>query len=70
MTLPDVKDLIREALAKHINDLTEEEIKDAVSSYEKKLRAAVGRVALSVLDHYSIERWGNDIRITVQVNKQ
>lgn len=54
---------------KCVDEAREQIIKDAVTEFEKRIRAAAGSVAIQVSDYFTIERslMGKDMIITVRV---
>jgi hypothetical protein len=63
----DIKALIAERLAELIREQTEIVIKEAVKDFESLVREKVGRIALAVLDCYSVERLATEIVIHVKI---
>lgn len=62
----DITKMIEGAVKQAVNKAVEEVLKDATGMLEDKLRENVAGIALGVMNHYSIERFGSDIRITVK----
>lgn len=58
---------LREALDAAIHEYFDDEIEKACESLRQKLRARVGAIATSVLDHYTAENYGRELRITVKL---
>jgi hypothetical protein len=54
-------------IAKHVTNLKERVITDAVNQFEKDLRAKMGTVALNLANYYSVERMGGNLVITVRL---
>lgn len=57
---------IKEVVEKQIEAVIAEEIAAAQKRVEARIREKTGQIAISVLSLYSIERFGADLRITVQ----
>ena len=54
-------------IAKETQELA---IKEAVSNYEIQLRKAVGNIAISLVNFYSVERVGNELLIHVKLEQK
>lgn len=60
---------IEKAISSAVEEHKEELIAAAVEEFEKRVRKVVGEVALHVSNHFSIQRMGKDIVITVKMEK-
>lgn len=58
---------LREALNDDIHKYLNEEAEKACENLRQKLRSRVGVIATSVLDYYSVENHGRELRITVKL---
>jgi hypothetical protein len=56
---------IRRAVEKSIRDAIEAEIVGVTRRVEERVRHSVGEIAASVLERFSMERFGTQIRIIV-----
>lgn len=57
--------VISNALKSQIERIVEEEAKEAAKRVEDRVRGSTGDIAARVLNHFSMEKYGSDIRITV-----
>ena len=64
-----LRDTIRTAVEKHVNDVMQEEVDDAKRRIERRIRESVAHVALSVVSNYSVQSSGTEIVIRVE-NRQ
>lgn len=60
---------IEKAISSAVEEHKEELTAAAVEEFEKRVRKEVGEVALHVSNHFSIQRMGQDIVITVKMEK-
>lgn len=58
---------LKEHMAQHISDSMEAEIDAACVRLRTELNKRVGQLALNVLNHYSAETHGRELRITVKL---
>lgn len=58
--------IIEQALRMKIDALIEEEALEASRRIHARVKAAAGQMAIELLSYYSIERFGNDLRITIK----
>jgi hypothetical protein len=58
---------IHEALDKKLKELKEQIIRDAITTFDNELRAAVGTAAIKISEYYSMERLGPNLVITVRL---
>jgi hypothetical protein len=65
-TISRLEGTIRQTVNAEIEQVKEDIIKDAVSSFEKQIRKVVGFVTIDVANYYSIQRSGTDLCITVK----
>lgn len=61
---------ILDTLEKQSEQIKERAIRIAVATFEKELRVAVGNIAISIADYYSISRNDNELVIRVQIEKE
>lgn len=61
---------ITSALKTSIESIVEEEAKKAAANVERRVREKTAQIAASVLERYSMERIGPDLRITVRLPKE
>lgn len=61
---------LKTALDAHIREASEAAIKRALAEVEKEIRNRVGIIALQLVSHYDVMRRGNDLLITVHLNKE
>ena len=64
---PPVEDIIQEAIAHAGRTVAEPMIQKAVAEFEQALRREVGVAVLEVSRWYSMERYGDTLRIEVRV---
>lgn len=58
--------LIASQLEREINEIADRHIAICMQNIESDVRAKLGRIALNMLEHYSIERFGSNLRIEVR----
>jgi len=60
---------ILKALENTITEARQRVVKQAVEQFEKEIRVAVGQVAVSLANYYTVERIGAQLLIRVQMEK-
>lgn len=73
ITRPEIDDIstaLHKSLRNHLNEvyerLIDEEIEEVAKRIRKKMKAEQDRAVLHMLDHYSMDRRGADLHITVK----
>ncbi len=56
---------IRSAIEAEIKEIVEIELRETVKRVESEVRSRTGSIAAKVLGHFSMERFGTELRITV-----
>lgn len=59
--------VLREALQRRMDEIMEEEIQAAKERVTKRCKEQLPNILCSVQKRFSMERWGEDIRITVSM---
>lgn len=57
---------LKEAMEQNVREALEAEIDAACDRLRATLRARVGQIALSMMDHYSVQTMGRELVITVR----
>lgn len=69
---PPMKDVILEnvyeAITKKINAVREEIIKEAVTSFEKRVREVVGNTVIDAAHFYNVTTIGSELVIRIQID--
>lgn len=65
----EITKLIRDGIEQRIKELIDLEIKEAKQRLENKIREETGLIASRVLEHFSMERFGEQIKIIVSFPK-
>lgn len=66
----DFKQHVLDALEGESGRIKEEVIAEAKQNFEKKIREAVGNIAFSLAEMYSMEILGGNLVITVRIDKE
>ena len=70
VTTQSFEQAIRTSIQQHADAIREDCIKAAVAEFETRLRQAVGRAAIDLSNHFSVQRLGQDLVISVRVGEQ
>lgn len=62
-----IKQILQASLAKKVEDIRAEVVKDAVEEFTRKVRDVVGNSAINLANFYSVERVGAELLIRVQI---
>lgn len=65
----EIIQLIQKGIEERIKELIDLEIKEAKQRLEKQIRENTGLIASRVLEHFSMERFENQIKIVVSFPK-
>lgn len=65
----EITELIRNGIEQRIKELLDLEIKEAKQRLENRIREETGFIASRVLEHFSMERFEKQIKITVSFPK-
>ena len=57
---------IHTAIEARTREIAEEEAKKAAAEIERRVRSEVGRIACTIFSNLNFDRYGRDLRITVQ----
>lgn len=66
VTTISMEDVIFKAFQKQAQDICDQEIENAKQRIEERLREVTAHIVLRVSEFYSVERYGNQLRIEVK----
>lgn len=64
-----IREKIREAIDKQVEIIKNDIAKSALEEFEAQVRKVLSLVIIRLLDSYSIERLGSELRIVVNIDK-
>lgn len=59
---------MRRAILKEIEEIVKEEATKAAQQVETRVRERCGGIAARILEHFSMQRFGHELRISVDFN--